>query len=105
MSLTTERKESLFVANSFGDRRHSTSSGRLLLHKKSGVWCYNFLIDFQAILLSICYSATIGGTGTLIGTGPNIVLNGFLEKSSILNEHYSLKLIFKKFILYRRFKL
>ena len=30
--------------------------------------------------MSICYSATIGGTGTLIGTGPNIVLTGDLDK-------------------------
>uniref|UniRef100_A0A914WIW3 Solute carrier family 13 member 5 n=1 Tax=Plectus sambesii TaxID=2011161 RepID=A0A914WIW3_9BILA len=35
---------------------------------------------YKGILLSICYAATIGGTGTLIGTGPNIVLSGELDK-------------------------
>uniref|UniRef100_A0A0N5AII9 CitMHS domain-containing protein n=1 Tax=Syphacia muris TaxID=451379 RepID=A0A0N5AII9_9BILA len=35
---------------------------------------------YKALLLSICYSATIGGTGTLIGTGPNIVMTGDLDK-------------------------
>uniref|UniRef100_A0A0M3JZM0 Solute carrier family 13 member 2 n=1 Tax=Anisakis simplex TaxID=6269 RepID=A0A0M3JZM0_ANISI len=36
--------------------------------------------SFYALLLSICYSASIGGIGSLIGTGPNIVLAGDLEK-------------------------
>jgi len=33
-----------------------------------------------ALKLGVSYSASIGGTGTIIGSGPNIVLKGQLEK-------------------------
>jgi len=35
----------------------------------------------KAILLSISYAANLGGTGTLTGTSPNIILSGQLTES------------------------
>uniref|UniRef100_A0A7E4V4F1 Protein I'm not dead yet n=1 Tax=Panagrellus redivivus TaxID=6233 RepID=A0A7E4V4F1_PANRE len=35
---------------------------------------------YKGLLLSICFSASIGGTGTIIGTGPNIILAGYMEQ-------------------------
>ena len=34
----------------------------------------------NCILLSIAYSSNIGGTGTIIGAGPNLVLKGILSQ-------------------------
>ena len=34
----------------------------------------------QTLLLSIAYAANIGGTGTLTGTGTNLILQGLLEE-------------------------
>ncbi|KAL3094289.1 hypothetical protein niasHS_004045 [Heterodera schachtii] len=36
---------------------------------------------YKGLLLSICFAASIGGTGTLIGTGSNVVLNAYLQKA------------------------
>ncbi|XP_077995947.1 Na(+)/citrate cotransporter-like [Glandiceps talaboti] len=41
----------------------------------------------KAFMLSICYSASIGGTGTLIGTTPQLVLLGQLDDRYGSGEH------------------
>ncbi len=46
-----------------------------------------------ALLLSIAYSASIGGIATLIGTPPNALLRAFLE------EHYQIELGFAQWML------
>uniref|UniRef100_A0A915E0T1 Solute carrier family 13 member 2 n=1 Tax=Ditylenchus dipsaci TaxID=166011 RepID=A0A915E0T1_9BILA len=44
---------------------------------------------FQRLLLSVAYTASIGGTGTLVGTAPNLILadaiNSYYPKSSPLS--------------------
>ncbi|XP_035226421.1 solute carrier family 13 member 5-like isoform X2 [Stegodyphus dumicola] len=35
----------------------------------------------SALLLSVAYSANCGGTGTITGTSPNMILKGFLEET------------------------
>lgn len=41
-------------------------------HDKTNVW--------KAFLISIPYAASIGGTATLTGTAPNLILSGQLKR-------------------------
>uniref|UniRef100_A0AC34GQN3 Uncharacterized protein n=1 Tax=Panagrolaimus sp. ES5 TaxID=591445 RepID=A0AC34GQN3_9BILA len=35
---------------------------------------------YKCLLLSICFSASIGGISTIIGTGPNLIMAAFLDE-------------------------
>lgn len=48
----------------------------------------------KALMLSIAYSASIGGIATLIGTPPNLIFAGILE------EQYNVEMTFSKWIIY-----
>lgn len=48
----------------------------------------------KALMLSIAYSASIGGVATLIGTPPNLIFAGILE------EQYNIEMTFSKWITY-----
>ncbi len=43
----------------------------------------------KSIYLGICYAANIGGTGTLTGTTPNLILNGMLTEYKPFFEYLS----------------
>ena len=48
----------------------------------------------KALMLSIAYSASIGGVATLIGTPPNLVFAGILE------EQFNIEMTFSKWMIY-----
>uniref|UniRef100_A0A914BYB8 Uncharacterized protein n=1 Tax=Acrobeloides nanus TaxID=290746 RepID=A0A914BYB8_9BILA len=51
---------------------------------------------YKGLLLSVCFSASIGGTGTLIGTGPNLIMYSYLEK----NYGHGVPITFATWMLY-----
>jgi Na+/H+ antiporter NhaD/arsenite permease-like protein len=38
------------------------------------------ITDLTGFLLATAYSATIGGLGTLVGTGTNVFVKGYIEE-------------------------
>ncbi|CAM1319358.1 SLC13A5 (predicted) [Pycnogonum litorale] len=41
----------------------------------------------KALMMSAAYAANLGGTGTIIGTGPNLLLKGFLDDTYGAEQH------------------
>ena len=63
----------------------------IAMQQEQGIDDDNFA---KAILLSIAYAASIGGLATLIGTPPNALLAGYLERS------YQIQLSFSDWMLF-----
>jgi Na+/H+ antiporter NhaD/arsenite permease-like protein len=38
------------------------------------------MILFSGFLIAVAYSAALGGLATLVGTGPNIFVKGFMDQ-------------------------
>jgi sodium-dependent dicarboxylate transporter 2/3/5 len=51
----------------------------------------------RCLLLCIAYAASVGGTGTIIGTAPNLVLIGFLESG--IDDQYQTQISFAEWTM------
>nr|XP_037269041.1 LOW QUALITY PROTEIN: solute carrier family 13 member 2-like [Rhipicephalus microplus] len=69
----TKRRESVCKANEKASRKDSSTAS------DSEENCRQKVVR-TTMLLSVAYSANIGGTGSLIGTGSNLVLKGLMDE-------------------------
>lgn len=84
MSITNSRSGSFSRSKPVADRKvRRTSLVRPAFQEI--VFDEKFAKLRKAIYLGICYSANIGGTGTLTGTGTNLILYGFVSKDKTMN--------------------
>lgn len=74
----------LFLPPAVTDEHKWNSASELESRRTAVEEKYNRLT--KGLSLSMCYCACIGGTATLVGTNPKIILQGQIEKK-VINKH------------------
>jgi sodium-dependent dicarboxylate transporter 2/3/5 len=83
-SINNSRSESMSRRKSLADSKYGRRTSLVRPAFQDIVYDEKFAKLRKAIYLGICYSANIGGTGTLTGTGTNLILYGFVSKDKTM---------------------
>ena len=78
-----KNEDKLSLSESNVERQFQSGNNVAILNSSSGSADKRFNKLAKSLMLGVAYSANIGGTGTLTGTGPNIILAGQARYASM----------------------